>query len=448
MTKKIEDLENIKVSYSIIQDKLYKDDRFTSGRIRVMHAGLNRNKTYFSRETAEKLVRSMRGMPVTGKYNYLKGDFESHGKLFGAKDGPTPYGFVPFDAEYRWEAVQEEGETIDYLSIEVAMWTKKYPEIGQFISQSKNQSMELVPDDVYGYAGVKEGQECLVIEEAKGLALTILGDDVPPAFKSSRLEMYEKNETFENKFSQMVEVYNKCKGGLEDTIGGKTVFKFNEDIENLLKKESFSTIKDETHYVNVMPLQTSDKGTYGYSYEDGVLIFNDDSEEVKTLDLPSAYSNQIEIDAVNVELEESNTKYEEIVTEKDAVLEEKSGLEVELKQAKKDNSELEEKYQESLTANEELELKINSLSEYKLDKEKSEKELVLEKYSKILTEEEKASYTKSLGDKTIEELKYELGVKAFEALDDESINTFNLTKKKNTKVGPSWAQAINKRKGK
>jgi len=101
MTERIKDLESIKVSYSIIQDKLHKDDRFTSGRIRVMHAGLNRNKTYFSRETAEKLVRSMRGMPITGKYNYIKGDFESHGELFGAKDGPTPYGFVPFDAEYR-----------------------------------------------------------------------------------------------------------------------------------------------------------------------------------------------------------------------------------------------------------------------------------------------------------------------------------------------------------
>lgn len=443
MKKIILDKKNIPVTFSL-SEKLRKDDRFTYGVIRVMHDGLNANNTYFSKESAESLVRSMRGVPVAGIYDYYKEDFVDHGSLYGAEDGPIPFGFVPNEAKYWWTEVFDSDGVKNYLEIEVQMWTKKYPEIAQFVSQNKNHSMELVPDDVYGYMGIKEGRECIIIEEAKGLALTILGDDVAPAFESSRLQMsYSKGETFENKFNQMVEVYNKYKGGhKKEEMEVEKVFEFKKEIESLLKTEDFSTIKDNTFSVNIIPLQTGDKGTFGYSYEDDSLIYNHE-EEVDTLNLLTVFEdvnkvNDLEEEKATVEakvaelegeLESKTEEYEKTLEEKDAELEE----------AKSNYSKL-------LTNHEELEEKYEEVTEYKATKEKEEKEAIVEKYKRILTNEEVETYKEKLNEMTSEELKYELGVKAYDALEKEEKVTFNLNNNDIKSKSPSWAKKINARR--
>jgi len=438
--------KNIKMTYSILPEELQYDNRFTLGKIRVMHWGLNPNGTYFDRDVAESLVRSMRGVPVVGIYDYYQGDFTSHGALFGAKEGPIPFGFVPINAAYEWVDVIEEGAFREYLDIEVVMWTKKYPEIEQFISQKKHQSMELVPDDVYGYIGVKEGVECLVIEQAKGLALTILGDSVSPTFKSASLMMYQEGETFETKFNQMVEVYNKYKGGQEDRTGGTEVFKFNKEVEALLKTEAFSTNVEDSYTVKVMPLQTSDSGTYGYSYEDNALIYSL-KEEVQTLELEHVFSNE----KILKELQEEKVEYEQKAEEKDAVIlsyeEEIASLKTsaetsvsELEASKTEYSELLAKYEEAVE-------KLEGLVAFKLEKDRQEKEAIIKKYAKILTEEEAATYNENIDNKTAEELKYELGVKAFDALsNDKDTNTYNLNHNNDDNVSPSWVKEINSRR--
>jgi hypothetical protein len=453
MKKKILDKKNIHVTFSL-SEKLRKDDRFTYGIIRVMHDGLNPNGTYFSKESAESLVRSMRGVPVTGMYDYYKEDFVDHGSLYGAKDGPIPFGFVPNDAKYWWTEVFDTDGIKDYLEIEVQMWTKKYPEIAQFISQSKNHSMELVPDDVYGYMGVKEGQECIIIEEAKGLALTILGDDVAPAFESSKLQMaYSKNETFGDKFNLMVEVYNKYKGGHKRRNGGRKVFEFKKEIESLLKTESFSTIQDNTFSVNIIPLQTGDEGTFGYSYEDDSLIYNHE-DKVDTLNLVTAFEEVGKVDS----LEEEKVAAEAKVAELESALDEKTeeyekDLETKTEEYEKDleakDADLEEaktNYSKLLTKNEELEESLGELTEYKSSKEREEKKLIVDKYAKILSEEEVEAYMEKLDETTSKELKYQLGVKAYDALEKEENVTFNLNNNNTNIKSPSWAKKISERR--
>lgn len=443
MKKKILDKKNIPVTFSL-SEQLRKDDRFTYGVIRVMHDGLNPNGTYFSKESAESLVRSMRGVPVAGIYDYYKEDFVDHGSLYGAKDGPIPFGFVPNDADYWWTEVFQSDGKKDYLEIEVQMWTKKYPEIAQFISQSKNHSMELVPDDVYGYMGVKEGRECIIIEEAKGLALTILGDDVAPAFESSKLQMaYSKGETFGDKFNQMVEVYNKYKGGhTKEEMEVEKVFEFKKEIESLLKTESFSTINDNTFSVNIMPLQTSDQGTFGYSYEDDSLIYNHE-DKVDTLDLVTVFEEMGKVDSLEEEKVAAETKATELEESLEAKTEEYE------KTLEEKDAELEEaktNYSGLLTKYEELEEQLNELTEYKLTKEREEKQAIVEKYAKILTDEEIEAYSEKLDEITSDELKYELGVKAYDALEKDEKVTFNLNNNNTESNGPSWAKKISERR--
>lgn len=435
------DVKNLDVQFSYEEE--VKDNRWTKGWIRVMHAGLNPNGTYFNKEVAEKLVYSMRGVPVTGNYDYEKGDFLSHGDLFGAYNSPTPWGFVPFDAEVKWTEVMESGQVKEYLDIEVAMWTKKYPEVAQFISDEKNQSMELVPDDVYGYVGEREGERCLIVEDARGLCLTLLGDDVEPAFKSSKLRMYQKDEGFNNNFNEMVEAYNRYKKGGQKSKskGGGTMFKFNEDIENLLKTENFSTINEDTYAVNIMPLHTDGTDTYGYKYEDEEFIHFDENDEIKSYDLKEIF------EGVNNDSKEIAAKYEKLQEDHSELVEAKENSDEELEKTKEKFSELQSKYEDLLNDKEELEEELGELKEYKEEQEYTKKEEIVEKYSKILSEEEKAEYKENLKDRKISELKYELGVKAFEALDkEEDKNTYNLKNNDNDIAGPSWAKKIAKKR--
>lgn len=441
--------KNLQVQFNL-SEKMSVDNRFSYGIIRVLHAGENRNGTYFSREVAEKLVASMRGVPVTGDYNYLSKDFTDHGDLFGAKDNPIPFGFVPFDAQYDWVTLMEDGVSVDYLEIEVAMWTKKYPEIRQFIGKAKNHSMELVPDDMYGHVEMINGTNLLVVDDASGLALTLLGDNTEPCFKSSQLMMFSKDDEFVKNFNQMVGVYNK---GGQNKIGGRKVFKFNESIEKLLKKDTFSTISDDTYKVNIMPLESNEEVTYAFDYDKKSLVIlqnSDSKEDVKNYsikevvekmesDVQEKYSALVkDKDTLEAKYSEAQSNLETVTEEKETLAEEKKDIEEQFEAQKETMNEL-------IGTNETLEEEIKTLEAYKLEKENAEKEAIVEKYSKILTEEEKTAYSEKLEKTSIKDLKYELGILAYERISDEDgQKVYNL--KNEPDSGPTWAQAIKSRR--
>ena len=441
-----EELRNIPIDWEIYD---FKGKTFSPGVVRILHDGTNRNGTYISKKVAEEIAISMRGVPVIGEYKRYKKDFGDHGGAYDENwdyyDTTTPFGFVPLDAQYRWEKIYDaNGENKDYITIDVVMWTTKYPEIEKFKGQAKHQSMELVPETIYGSFVEIEGETYYNIEQASGLALTILGDDVEPCFESASLRMYSKQESYIEKYEEMISEYNNQKGE-QDNInkGGKEMFKFNKEIEELLKNEHFSTEEEGTYTVKMIPLGKVEEILYGYSLEDGKIVsFDAENSVINSYELNS----NSELTEKKEELAEAveNFKLSEVeyASKIEKLEEEISNFsnDGKIEQLQTELDEAKENYNKQVEKNEALNSELEKLEEYKL-KEKME---VLEKYSKLFDEEGLAEMKEKLKDFTLKDLKYELGVKAFDSIDkeDEESHTYNLHGHQDGVKISSWEQKI------
>lgn len=105
--------------------------------IKVLYVGENRNHSYISKEVAEDMAKTLRGVPIVGYYRKDKEDFGDHGRQViidgeGIKFNTLtiPYGFVAPDAKVwfqKFEDINEEtNEAIihEYLMTNGYLWKK------------------------------------------------------------------------------------------------------------------------------------------------------------------------------------------------------------------------------------------------------------------------------------------------------------------------------------
>lgn len=188
------------------------DDNFSTGSVKVMYVGRNRNGSFFSKESVERAMASLKNMPVVGEWSDEKNDYKSHGgKVILTEDEikmiPTtrPYGVIPESFTYEW--AQEdigEGRMKETLIIHnVIIWTAHYEEAFNVLLKNSNQSMEIEVVE----ADWDEELEIFNIKEFKFLALCILGEDVEPAFENAKFFSLDK-DSFVKEFSKMMEELN------------------------------------------------------------------------------------------------------------------------------------------------------------------------------------------------------------------------------------------------
>lgn len=206
---------------------------FSKCKVYVLYTGANRNNSYISKETVEKMLPTLYNIPIVGEFKKNKNDFGDHGgKVELDENGnleyvntTVPYGVVPESSEIDWEDVVEEDGTIhQYLTCTGYLWTGRYKELQQVVTNGKGQSMEL--DDVIGSF---QKDNYFHIESGVFSALTILGDDVEPCFESARIEVYQLDkERFKQEFTQMIE---ELKFSLKEGM----------KMEEFIKKEDIGT---------------------------------------------------------------------------------------------------------------------------------------------------------------------------------------------------------------
>lgn len=204
------------------------DDRFQRVKVKIAHVGENLNNSYFSKETLESMIPSLKGIPVLGfieKNSENKDDFSDHRQeIVIKKDGIDiryaghAYGFIPEDNNACFEI--ENGK--EWLVCEGYLWTKFKGSIDIFNESSgvKSQSMEI--DNV---TGETDSIGRLVISGARFSGLCILGEEVPPAMMGSTIELYSANngngevDEMMLEFAEMQDKKRK-KGGneLEDEV--------------------------------------------------------------------------------------------------------------------------------------------------------------------------------------------------------------------------------------
>jgi hypothetical protein len=163
--------------------------------VKIMYTGKNRNGSYISKETAEKMAASLPNIPIVGEWSEDNKDFLSHGEEQIDQGRPRtttrPIGVVPSDTKIWWEKYLD-NDTIEreYMCCEAYIWTGRYPETKKIFKDGiNNQSMELDSDTLRGsWAQIEnKGKEYFIIEEAIFTALCVLGEDVEPCFEGASI---------------------------------------------------------------------------------------------------------------------------------------------------------------------------------------------------------------------------------------------------------------------
>ena len=259
-------------------------------KIKVCYVGdePNRNQSIITEDAARIIAKSLRGSPIVGYFNKEKGDFEEHNRFYKIENGriqlysnTRPYGFVDVNAKVWFEECLDDNAVYrKYLATEGYIWTGQYPESKSIVEgDGKPQSLEFSEDPKYLNAfwttNENGNNQFFIINEAVIEKLCVLGEDVEPCFEGASVTHF----TLEPKVKQ--EIYSlitDIKNILEK--GGLTVMEENKVLDNIeepaqgleyAKKKDEEEKKVEDKVEDKKPEQKEDepKKEEGASKEEG-----------------------------------------------------------------------------------------------------------------------------------------------------------------------------------
>ena len=182
----------------------------------------------------------------------------SNGK-FRVIDTTRPYGFVPTNAKVWFEWYEDDGVPHEYLLTEGYVWTGQYPESQRIIDKGNNQSMELDEDslDAYWTKDNNGYPQFFIINEAIISKLCILGEDVEPCFEGANITAVQFS--FEDDFKQKLFSLVKEMQEILSNEGGAPVFNtYAVEIGESLWNAIFEYIWEFGHDENYCPKYTID----------------------------------------------------------------------------------------------------------------------------------------------------------------------------------------------
>lgn len=385
-------------------------------RVRIFYKGLNRNNTYISDEFAEKLIQTLSYAPVKGIYLKDDEDFSNHGEH--SAQGKA-YGVVPEQTNFAWEAhLDKDGVARVYACCDVYLWTGIYEEAKEIAG--KAQSMELFEPSIRGHWDYVDGVRAFVFEEAIFLGLQALGAYAEPCFEGAAFfslysELKEMAAEVKKIFAlaqpkeELELEQNLVDGGvkameykfkLSDPEMYQKVFNALNPITDNSQEINYSLFKVKDDSILAYKLDTSEFMKINYMETEGNIVIGD-SEILYFCILDK---NEIK-DVFELEEEADFNLFEEIKSLKSSNIQMREKVVAdadEFKKMKGRCEELEEKEKE-------FELQLSELSEYKNSKENETKVAILEKYSKLISDEELITkFTENLSNYGVVELEKEL----------------------------------------
>ncbi len=379
----------------------------SKGRCRIFYKYGNRNGSYISDEFAEKLISTLPYTPVKGIYDEESQDYTDHGT---ERDLGRIYGIVPENPNFAWEThLDEDGIQRVYACCDVYIFTAIYKEAAQI--SNKSQSMELYAPSIKGQWEYIDGQKYFKFEDGCFLGLQILGDETEPCFEGAAFF------TLYNKLKEMVEQIEKYTVEFREEGGKSNMASLNFRLSDREKFDAlWMLLNDKYNEENEWAI------TYGIQdiYEEYALAFNyetgsyervyytkDDEANVITItdrkecyiiDMPKEEYEALQMlkEYNNGTYANINEKFENIDTLKaeneefSAKIEELNNNISTLTTERDENAQNFSIAQEKIDA---LTEEVNSLTAYKKEIEKQEKEQVLDSYSELLPSEVLESYT-------------------------------------------------------
>lgn len=383
----------------------------TKARCRIFYKYANRNGTYITDEFADKLLSSVRYVPVKGIFN--DGDYSDHGV---SRDEGRIYGIVPENPNLAWESfTDDDGVTREYACVDVLIFTALYEEARDIVG--KSQSMELYAPSLKYHDAMIQNHRYIVFDEGCFLGLQVLGDKVEPCFEGA--SFYTLQQNIEAVISQL-----KKYGGLQ-------MPKFNFKLSDSDKFEALWQLlnplfNEENGWVVSYGIsQVYDDYALAINYEDNSWVRayyqkNDETDMVEITELVKCYvldvteSEKQTLDTLrrlngdtyelvsdvllqaqdNFELaskiEEYNDTISTLSSEKESALGEVNSLNENLAAANATITSLNEK--------------IEALETYKHNIETAQKMAVIEEYVAQLSDEIVEKYRNDLDNYTCDEL--------------------------------------------
>ena len=377
MDKKIPIYFDTIVLDSPVQQISYEDTNACRLHVGVFTKYKNRNGSYITDEYADFLIRSAtRGnCPVVGFFDPEEQDWASH-------TGPklaNGYGYVEsFDG---WTPFQDtDGETRDYATFSIVLFTDYYDEANKIKGQ--HQSMELDPKTIDGDWANFDGEEYFVYTKGNMLGLCVIGSH-EPCFSVSHFfsknddtykSQYEKFSSLLFKFIALVEeAENNQKGG-EQQMDENKVEEVVEEVTPVVEE-----VKEE-------PV-----------VEEPVTEFEETKVEEEKETEPTEFEKlQAQFTELQTSYNELQTKFEEAqtrITELEAV------------QAITNTE-----FEVLKTKNEELTTALAAYAAEQAKQDEENKKSLIEKYEKVLEEEEIKPIKDAIKDFSYDELEGKLAI--------------------------------------
>ena len=360
-------------------------------KVRVFTKYGNRNGSYITDAVAEQLIKS-----ATQGTTPVVGFFDPETKTWASHSGPTlanGYGYV--ESFLGWEPFEDtDGVVREYAVFSVVLFTDYYEEAKKIFGQ--NQSMELDPNSITGDWTLINDKEYFVYTTAKMLGFCVIGEHEPCFSVSS---FFSKNdEIYKSQYEKFSSLLFDLKAQVEEAE------KNNEGGEQPMNEFENQEVVEQT--------------------ESEVQVEN-----------PQVQEDTFQVEETTVEEENTAVEETEVVTEtEEEVSEEPSEFEALQQQF----NELQNYYNELQTNYENAQSRINELEEFQVtanetinslqtenadlkttlssyeaqasEAEEVRKNGLIEKYEKILNEEEIDEIRNSIKDFSYDELESKLAI--------------------------------------
>lgn len=375
MDKTIPTLFDVSIIDTSLQDTVLSNGNSSLNRIKVraFTKYANRNGSYITDEVAGQLISSATqgDTPVIGFFDPETSSWASH-------TGPTlasAYGYV--ENFLGWEPFTDtDGVQRDYAVFSVVLFTKYYEEAKKILGQ--NQSMELDINSIDGDWANIEGQDVFVYTRAKILGFCVIGSHEPCFSVSAFFAKKDENELHSllNEFKLLVkEVKNNSEGG-DDKM---------EEFEN---KEEVIEVEEENNPSD----ENSNPAPEFEVEEQEVQVENESQEEVDDTSIT-------EFENLKRQFEELQASYNELQNSFEAAQQE-------IEQMKNEVSEI-----ETLRAeNTQLHTAVASYEAMAAERELELKNQLIEKYEKMVEEEEINIVRTHINDFSYDEIESKLAI--------------------------------------
>ena len=360
-------------------------------KVRVFTKYANRNGSYITENVANQLIDS-----ATNQMTPVVGFFDPQTQSWASHTGPTlanAYGYV--EDFLGWEPFQDtDGITRDYAVFSVILFTDYYEEAKKIAGQ--NQSMELNPESIQGDWALIDDKEYFVYTTAKMLGFCVIGEHEPCFSVSS---FFAKNDGIydsqADKFASLlyalksqVEAISNTENGGEQLMNELEVQEVVENVETEVSVEEEETTQENENF----ELETNQEETEEVKEEEETTV----EETVEEESVEPEESQPTEFELLQEQFNALQTSYNEL-----------NAQFAELQQQANDTA---AKDTEIASLREQVQNLQNIINNYQKAEETAKKNILIEKYEKVMEGEEISSIKAEANDLSYDELESRLAI--------------------------------------